>query len=157
MSYTTLGFAAFAKSHAQGYKLKILIQINLQKYTSSTARGGGGSFKNRKPIIRRDSLLRVTDGRAKTLMMLSRCCKDIRAKRCHIKVPVSDRVEDRKIKPQRSKVNYKWTTEKSDHWKLLRTTDGGQQSYTKVTSTVGLEDDRWRTEKSHLMARHQAE
>ena len=34
--------------------------------TSSTAQGGGGSFKNRKPM--RDWLLWITDGRAKPLM-----------------------------------------------------------------------------------------
>ena len=37
--------------------------------TSSTAQGGGGSFRNSKPIgYRRDWLLWVTDGRAKPLM-----------------------------------------------------------------------------------------
>ena len=37
-------------------------------YSSSTAQGGGGSFTNRKLDHRRDWLLWVNDGRAKTLM-----------------------------------------------------------------------------------------
>ena len=46
----------------------IYIYINIHIYTSSTAQGGGGSFKNRKPINRRDWLLWITDGRANPLM-----------------------------------------------------------------------------------------
>ena len=38
------------------------------RVTSSTAQGGGGSSKNRKPSYRRGWLLWVTDGRAKRLM-----------------------------------------------------------------------------------------
>ena len=43
-------------------------RIYIYIFTSSTAQGGGGSFKNRKPIIRRDWLLWIRDGRANPLM-----------------------------------------------------------------------------------------
>ena len=34
----------------QGFLFKLLFREIVQRYTSSTAQGGGGSFKNRKPI-----------------------------------------------------------------------------------------------------------
>jgi hypothetical protein len=55
------------------YKVYTIVSIgglipeeNIILYTSSTAQGGGGSFKNK--TYRRDSFLRITDGRANPLM-----------------------------------------------------------------------------------------
>ena len=56
-------FICFSTLHIVGSLLLKLPSITI---TSSTAQGGGGSFKNRN--YRRDWLLWVTDGRAKTLM-----------------------------------------------------------------------------------------
>ena len=51
------------------FKNVTLFSVNILRIltTSSTAQGGGGSFKNRKPI-RRGWLLWIKDGRAKPLM-----------------------------------------------------------------------------------------
>ena len=55
------------------YKVYTIVSIgglipeeNIILYTSSTAQGGGGSLKNK--TYRRDSFLRITDGRANPLM-----------------------------------------------------------------------------------------
>ena len=49
------------------YEFPYFWVIKTHKSTSSTAQGGGGSFKNRK-TYRRGWLLWITDGRAKPLM-----------------------------------------------------------------------------------------
>jgi hypothetical protein len=49
------------------YYLSLYIYIFFW-YTSSTSQGGGGSFKNRKPIGEVGWLFWIRDGRAKPLM-----------------------------------------------------------------------------------------